>query len=127
MTNKLPGNFLLYGRDPVVLCVKTSKALVRHDSLQFEAQRGFCLKAGKVKSWHTDLSSLVAHYREPRSGVPYVLSDDESNDIHFNLPNPETHTTTGEEQGVAQAVYDKADLMKLDRRTSMMHTSGHTW
>ncbi|EDQ93048.1 uncharacterized protein MONBRDRAFT_22411 [Monosiga brevicollis MX1] len=117
--DKPQGTFLLYGRKPVILCVKTGKNTARHDALEFHGDLGFRIQMKREQPFHGDLSTLIAYYAEPREGVPYTLNDYENNDIHFNVPSASTRLTTSEERGVGLPEYTDEDLTRLDRRTSM--------
>jgi hypothetical protein len=111
------GTFLVYGRKDVFLCVKSAKAVVRHDRLVFEEGRGFRVELPN-QPWHEDLASLVTYMQQARPNVPYVLKYDEENDVHFSVPSARTNRLTGEEYGVEQPRYTEQDLHRLSRRVS---------
>jgi hypothetical protein len=114
------GSYCMYGRDPVVLCVKQLNNIICHEPLEFIALHGFRLPCDPNERWHADLTSLVEYYRVRRDGVPFVLADDDHNEVHFNLPDPTTpRTTSGEALGVDLPLYDDQDLERLDRRVSV--------
>ena len=118
-SNQAAGSYCMYGRDPVVLCVKQPNNTNRHEPLEFLALKGFKLPCDPEERWHTDLSTLAEYYRIARGGVPFVLADDDHNEVHFNLPDPVTRTTSGAALGIEQPRYDERDLERLDRRTSI--------
>jgi hypothetical protein len=123
LREKATGHFLCYGRKPVMLSVAVRghghEVKVRHEELEFDASLGFRLSAKSDQPWHSDLASLVAHYREPHAGVPFVLVDEEENDVYFTMPNPMTNMTSGQSLGLQAPEYTDDDFHKLDRRTSV--------
>jgi hypothetical protein len=112
LDGKASGTFLVYGRRPLMLAVRTSKSVVHHEIVDDETS-GYRLKVGsQPQPWVEDLAALVAYYQEPRD-IGFVLLDVDSNDIHFNVPSQDARLT-GEDIGLEQPQYEDEDLNRLD-------------